>query len=74
MKVKHPNGSVETWSEHPKLLLHIQAPNAFGTSWGINFDSRIHNQRTGNPDAQGVHRRGRKWYLDFDKATGWRWV
>lgn len=70
----YPNGSEETWAEYPKMLLHIRAPNPFGSTWGMNVDNGIHNQRTGNPDAVGIHRRGRKWYLEFEDGKGWSWI
>ena len=74
MKKEYPNGSVEYigWEGGP--ILRIEAPSPFGTIWSINCQTGVHNQSTGNPDAQGVHRRNRKWYLDFEKDIGWKWI
>lgn len=74
MKIKYPNGSIETWAGSPKILLHISAPNPFGKFWGMNINHGIHNQLTGNPDCQGIWRRKRKWYLDYEFGVGYKWI
>lgn len=70
----YANGSYEVHHNLVSGIGWIVAPNPFGGTWTINLNSTgIHNQSTGNPDGQGIHRRGRKWYPHFDINVGWTW-
>ena len=70
MKVEYPNGSYEMWCDKPRMLVYIKAPNPFGTMWTMQEKHGVHNNST---EEQGIFRKGRKWYLGFDKEKGWYW-
>lgn len=74
MQIDYPNGSYELWADKPKMLLCIGAKNPFGKNWTMNIKNGIHNQATGNPDAAGIWRRKRKWYLKYEPGIGYNWV
>lgn len=68
-----PNGSI--WMKHDRSEAgYVKASHPFGGFWIMNFKTGIHNQRCSGDGTQGVHRRGRKWHLDFVKDVGWRWI
>jgi hypothetical protein len=72
-KTEYPNGSYTETHTVVTSLCWITAPNPFGKTWTMKVDNGIHNQSTGNPDAQGIHRRGRKWYLHYEPKVGYSW-
>lgn len=69
---RYPNGSFEM-SHDMAHTGWIEAPNPFGGTWTMTFQNRIYGAG-GNPDAQGIHRRGRKWYPRFEHGVGWSWI
>ena len=71
-KTVHPNGSYVMLNDRTRTGWLV-APNQFGGTWQMNLSNRI-NGAGGNPDAQGIHRRGRKWYPQCVNGIGWQWV
>jgi hypothetical protein len=69
---EYPNGSKETWCINPQMFLEIKAPNPFGGTWTMNPENKIYGAG-GNVDAQGIRRRGKKWYPVFHANIGWEW-
>ena len=67
----YPNGSLEK-REEKSGKGYLKAPNTFGGSWIMQFKDRIYGAG-GNPDAEGIHRRKRKWYPHFEVGVGWSW-
>lgn len=73
-KITYPNGSIETYSLKPtRSWIYLEAPNPIdGRIWGMPIRNRIFGAG-GNPDADGIHRRGRKWHPHFEDGIGWEW-
>lgn len=71
-RTDYPNGSIEM-REQRTGAGYMKAPNPFGSMWQMTFENRIFGAG-GNPDAQGIWRRGKKWYPHFESGKGWWWA
>ena len=73
-RTNFPNGSI--WMKHDNSEAgYVKAKTPLGTFWVMNFKTAVHNHASGaDGGVQGIHRRGRKWRLNFVDGEGWCWV